>query len=195
MVEYWGGLAFPFPGGFPTQVLNLCLLHYRQILYHLNHQGSLKGALVSSYSLRNINSIMGVLPSWPQSKPSYLPGASPPNTVAPGMRVSTCEFWNSINTQSITNIVGTLACDEPITQVSDLVCFQNSKRSLSSGTNRICDPAVIFILELTVWDGKLHQNFPSNTCHTGMNNLWNSAITAFGFKFEIHSKATSVWEA
>ena len=35
-------VANPFSRGFsPTQGLNLCLLHYRQILYHVTHQGSL----------------------------------------------------------------------------------------------------------------------------------------------------------
>ena len=38
--EYWSGLPFPSPGIFPTQRTNLGLLHCRQILYHLSHQGS-----------------------------------------------------------------------------------------------------------------------------------------------------------
>ena len=38
--EYWSGSPFPSPGIFLTQGLNLCLLHHRQILHHLNHQGS-----------------------------------------------------------------------------------------------------------------------------------------------------------
>ena len=34
-------VAIPFSRGiFPTQVLNLGLLHCRQILYHLSHQGN-----------------------------------------------------------------------------------------------------------------------------------------------------------
>ena len=37
--EYWSGLPFPSPGDFP----DLGLLHCRQILYHLSHQGSLGG--------------------------------------------------------------------------------------------------------------------------------------------------------
>ena len=40
--EYWNGLPFPSPGVFPTQGSNLGLPHYRQILYHLSHQGSPK---------------------------------------------------------------------------------------------------------------------------------------------------------
>ena len=42
--EYWSGLPFPPPGFFLTQGSNshfLCLLHRRQILYPLSHQGSL----------------------------------------------------------------------------------------------------------------------------------------------------------
>ena len=37
--EYWSGSHSPSLGIFPTQGWNLGLLHYRQILYHLNHQG------------------------------------------------------------------------------------------------------------------------------------------------------------
>ena len=39
--KYWSGLPFPSPGDLPTQGLNPSLLHCRQILYHLSHQGSL----------------------------------------------------------------------------------------------------------------------------------------------------------
>ena len=35
-------------GIFLTQGLNLDLLHYRQILYHLSHQGSSKGSELNS---------------------------------------------------------------------------------------------------------------------------------------------------
>ena len=41
--EYWSGLPFFLQGIFPTQGLNPSLLHCRQILYHLSHQGSLCG--------------------------------------------------------------------------------------------------------------------------------------------------------
>ena len=37
--EYWSGLPCPPPGIFPTQGLKPGLPHYRQILYHLSHQG------------------------------------------------------------------------------------------------------------------------------------------------------------
>ena len=37
--EYWSGLPFPSPGDLPTQGSNPGLLHCRQMLYHLSHQG------------------------------------------------------------------------------------------------------------------------------------------------------------
>ena len=39
--EYWSGCHYLLQGIFPTQVLNLGLLHCRQTLYHLSHQGSM----------------------------------------------------------------------------------------------------------------------------------------------------------
>ena len=38
--KYWNGFPFPSPGNLPTQGLNSGLLHFRQTLYHLSHQGS-----------------------------------------------------------------------------------------------------------------------------------------------------------
>ena len=38
--EYWSGLPFPSPGDLPNQGSNPVLLHCRQTLYHLGHQGS-----------------------------------------------------------------------------------------------------------------------------------------------------------
>ena len=38
--EYWNELPFPSPGIFPAQGLNPGLLHCRQTLYRLSHQGS-----------------------------------------------------------------------------------------------------------------------------------------------------------
>ena len=38
--EYWSGLPFLLHGIVPTQGLNLSLLHCRQTLYRLSHQGS-----------------------------------------------------------------------------------------------------------------------------------------------------------
>ena len=40
MQEYWSGLPFPSPEDLPTQGPNSGLLHCRQILYQLSHQGS-----------------------------------------------------------------------------------------------------------------------------------------------------------
>ena len=40
--EYWNGLLFPPPGHLPDLGSNSGLLYCRQILYHLNHQGSPK---------------------------------------------------------------------------------------------------------------------------------------------------------
>ena len=39
--EYWK--PCPAPGDLPTQELNPCLLHCRQILYHLSHTAQTKG--------------------------------------------------------------------------------------------------------------------------------------------------------
>ena len=38
--EYWSELPFPSPGHLPTHGLNMDLLHCRQILHKLSHQGS-----------------------------------------------------------------------------------------------------------------------------------------------------------
>ena len=38
--EYWSGLPFPPAGDLPNPGIKLGLPHCRQILYHLNHQGS-----------------------------------------------------------------------------------------------------------------------------------------------------------
>ena len=40
--EYLSGLPFPSPGDLSNPGLNSGLLYYRQILYHLNHQGIIK---------------------------------------------------------------------------------------------------------------------------------------------------------
>ena len=37
--EYWSGLLFPSPKDLPNPVVNPSLLHFRQILYRLSHQG------------------------------------------------------------------------------------------------------------------------------------------------------------
>ena len=38
--EYWSGLPFPSPGDLPNPGIELGLLHCRQILYLLSHQGT-----------------------------------------------------------------------------------------------------------------------------------------------------------
>ena len=40
--EYWSGLSFPSPGDLPNPGSNLGLLHCRQTIYRLSHQGSLE---------------------------------------------------------------------------------------------------------------------------------------------------------
>ena len=45
--EYWNGLPFPSPGDLPDPGIEPGLLHYRQILYRLSHQGSPKGGTVT----------------------------------------------------------------------------------------------------------------------------------------------------
>ena len=41
--EYWSGLPLPSPGDLPDPGWNSGLLHCRQMLYHLSHQGSPSG--------------------------------------------------------------------------------------------------------------------------------------------------------
>ena len=38
--EYWSGLPFTSPGDLPNPGIQVGLLHCRQILYHLSHQGN-----------------------------------------------------------------------------------------------------------------------------------------------------------
>ena len=38
--EYWSGLPFPSPGDLPDPKIDPGLLHCRQMLYRLSHQGS-----------------------------------------------------------------------------------------------------------------------------------------------------------
>ena len=44
--EYWSGLPFPSPGDLPDLGIEPGLLHCRQMLYCLSHQGSPKVLLV-----------------------------------------------------------------------------------------------------------------------------------------------------
>ena len=47
--ESWRVYPVPSPGDLPDQGLNLGLLHCRQILYHLSHQGSLVETLTGGH--------------------------------------------------------------------------------------------------------------------------------------------------
>ena len=38
--DYWSGLPYPPPGDLPDPGIEPGLLHYKQMLYHLRHQGS-----------------------------------------------------------------------------------------------------------------------------------------------------------
>ena len=58
--DYWSGLSFPSPGNLPYPGL----LHYKQILYHLSHQGSdcshevKRGFLLGKKAMINLESIL-----------------------------------------------------------------------------------------------------------------------------------------
>ena len=72
--EYWSELPFPPPGIFPTQVSNPGLLHCRQILYHLSHQGSpqLTYWLFQRWPLRfNLALLGGFMISFPLSSTHF----------------------------------------------------------------------------------------------------------------------------
>ena len=51
--EHWSGLPFLLQGIFPTQELNLGLLHCRQILSQLSYKGNPHNALDSGYTIVN----------------------------------------------------------------------------------------------------------------------------------------------
>ena len=59
-------------GIFPIQELNLCLPHFRQVLYHLSHQGSPKGALFIKAGNRNSNHMRGSGRIWGQQSHTVL---------------------------------------------------------------------------------------------------------------------------
>ena len=71
--EYWSGLPGPSPGDLPHPGLNPGLLHCRQILYHLSHQGSPK-QYIRSDQIRSV----------PQSCPTL---CDPMNHSTPGLPV------------------------------------------------------------------------------------------------------------
>jgi len=43
--EYWSGLPFPSSGDLSDPGIEPDLLHFRQILYHMSHQGSFYNTL------------------------------------------------------------------------------------------------------------------------------------------------------
>ena len=53
--EYWSGLSCPPPEIFPTQGSNPGLLHCKQILYHLSHQGK-----VSIEEMNEVHGFCGI---------------------------------------------------------------------------------------------------------------------------------------
>ena len=71
--EYWSGLPGPSPGDLPHPGLNPGLLHCRQILYHLSHQGSPK-QYIRSDQIRSV----------PQSCPTL---CDPMNHSTPGLPI------------------------------------------------------------------------------------------------------------
>ena len=69
--EYWSGLSFPSPGIFLVQGSNPGVLHCRQILYHLSHQGSpstslfwIKRQLISRNSNREMKRVKIKVVPW-----------------------------------------------------------------------------------------------------------------------------------
>ena len=48
--EHWNRLTFPTPGIFQNQELNPDLPHYRQILYHVSYQGSIRWISSTSHA-------------------------------------------------------------------------------------------------------------------------------------------------
>ena len=78
------GCHFLLPGIFPTQGLNPCLLHCRQILYHLRHQGSLLYREMLSnlpFTFKNIKPpSKGLMPAFPVASRTVV--FSAPNPVA-----------------------------------------------------------------------------------------------------------------
>ena len=67
--EYWSGFPFPSPGDFfPTQGSNLGVLHCRQTLYHLSHQG---WRLNSAFKEKPSVDHMSVYPQFPSKVSNY----------------------------------------------------------------------------------------------------------------------------
>ena len=65
--EYWSGLPFPPPGDLPYPGVKLGLLHCRQILYHLSHQGSIYYTFSQIIKFKRLSSAIISLPITPSS--------------------------------------------------------------------------------------------------------------------------------
>ena len=63
--EYWSGLPFLSPGDIPDPGIEPGLLHCRQFLYHLSHQGNTK-----SHDFWQIFMYFWILHSWYRTFPS-----------------------------------------------------------------------------------------------------------------------------
>ena len=64
MQEYWSGYPFLSAGDLPNQGLNPGLLHCRQILYYLSHQGSPSHALKRSKSIGLLSLFLKKCMTW-----------------------------------------------------------------------------------------------------------------------------------
>ena len=64
-------------GIFPTQVLNPDLLHCRQILYHLSHEGSSKIWELVAYPFSRGSCQPGIEPGSPELQADFLPAELP----------------------------------------------------------------------------------------------------------------------
>ena len=69
--EYWNGLPFPSPGIFPTQESNLGLLHCRQILYQLSHEGRPSRQYTNSFKYMCACYVLGVDTTLKQGSDSF----------------------------------------------------------------------------------------------------------------------------
>ena len=76
--EYWSGLPCPPPKDLPTKGSNPGLLYYKQILYHLSHQGSPRILEWLAYPFSSESSQPGIKQGSPalqvDSLPAELPG-------------------------------------------------------------------------------------------------------------------------
>ena len=73
--EYWSGLHFLLLGIFPTKGLNPGLLHCRQTLYHLSHQGS-PSIYPEKIVMQKDTCILFIATLWTIAMNCSLPGSS-----------------------------------------------------------------------------------------------------------------------